>query len=157
MYSTSTLIDTLAVISQCCLTFAGVGSASSSGRTGGREVQRFGVTKEQEQQFKMYLVKAMITSCIAFNFADNEYLAKALGVLGMSPLTRKKVAGPYLDQIAAGEQDWSSKAIESMEYPPGASDGWRKKYCVSGAGLMNFEVMGDNGVLLVFSLRNSAL
>ena len=34
----------------------------------------------------------MITSCIAFNFADNEYLGKALAVLGMAPLTRKQVA-----------------------------------------------------------------
>jgi hypothetical protein len=113
-------------------------------------VQRFGVTKEQEEDFKMCLVKAMVTSCIAFNFAENGYLAKALAILGMTPLTRKQVAGTYLDQIAAGEQEWSRKAIESMEYPPGASDGWRKKYCVSGAGLMNFTVMGDNGMLAIF-------
>jgi hypothetical protein len=110
-------------------------------------VQRFGVTKEQEEQFKMCLVKAMITSCIAFNFADNGYLAKALAILGMKPLTRKQVAGTYLDQLAAGEQEWSRTAIEGMEYPPGASDGWRKKYCISGAGLMNFTVMGDKGTM----------
>ena len=52
------------------------------------EIQRFGVTPELEKQFKMYLVKSMITSCIAFNYADNEYLGKALAVLGMAPLTR---------------------------------------------------------------------
>jgi hypothetical protein len=63
-----------------------------SARPSGLEVQRFGVTHEQQKQFKMYFVKAMITSCIAFNFADNEYLGKALAVLGMAPLTRRQVA-----------------------------------------------------------------
>jgi hypothetical protein len=33
--------------------------------------------------------------------------------------------------------------IDSMDYPAGSSGGWRK--CESGAGLMNFTVMGDTG------------
>ena len=63
----------------------------------------------------------------------------------MAPLTRKQVAGLYLNEIDAGERSWSRKAIEGIDYPPGASDGWHKRYCVSGAGLMNFTVMGDSG------------
>jgi hypothetical protein len=113
-------------------------------------VHRFGVTKEQEHQFKMCLVKAMITSSIAFNFADNEYLTKALAVLGMTPLTSKQLAVTYLDQIAGEELEWPRTAIEGMEYPPGASDGWRKKCGVSGAGLMTFTVRGDTGMLAIF-------
>ena len=91
-------------------------------------IQRFGVTPEQEKQYKVHLVNSMITSCIAFNYADNEYLGKALAIVGMAPLTRKQVASPYLNTIAAGEQSWSREAIEGMDYPPGASDGWRKRF-----------------------------
>ena len=124
---------------------AGTSSTCMSARLAGPEVQRVGMTEEQVKQFKVCLVKAMITSCIPFNFADNEYLGKALEVLGMAPLTRKQVAGPYLDEITAGEQLWSRQAIKDMEYPAGASDGWHKRYCVSQAGLVNFTIMGDNG------------
>lgn len=49
----------------------------------------------------------MITACIAFNFADNKYLAKTLAVVGTHPLGRKQVDGQYLDEVAAGEMVWS--------------------------------------------------
>jgi hypothetical protein len=111
----------------CCFTqdLTGAGTADSPSAPG-RQVQRFSVTTEQERQFKMHPVKAMITSSISFNFAVNDYLTKALASLGMQPLGRKQVAGPFLDAIAAGEKTRSREAIAGIEYPPGASDGWRK-------------------------------
>jgi hypothetical protein len=33
--------------------------------------------------------------------------------------------------------------ITELDYPFGASDGWRKKACLQGAGLMNFTVCGN--------------
>jgi hypothetical protein len=46
-------------------------------------VQRFGVTRKQEEQFKDSFFKATVTSCIPFNFFDNEYLADAFRAVGM--------------------------------------------------------------------------
>jgi hypothetical protein len=45
--------------------------------------------------------------------------------------------------------------MAAMDYPAGASDGWRKKYCESGAGLMNFTVMGNQGVLTLHNEQST--
>jgi hypothetical protein len=45
--------------------------ACAARASGPCEVQKFGITKEQEREFKILLVKAMVTSCVAFNFAEN--------------------------------------------------------------------------------------
>jgi hypothetical protein len=95
----------------------------------------------------MHPVKAMITSSIPFNFADNGYLTKALASLGMQPLGRKQVAGPFLDAIAAVGKTRSREAIDGIEYPPGASAGWCKKHGPNGPGQMNLTVLGDRGML----------
>jgi hypothetical protein len=88
----------------------------------------------------------MVTSCIAFNFVENEYLRKAFASLGMAPMTQKEVSGRRLRDLTAKDKLDMRKQIDSMDYPVGSSDGWRKKYCESGAGLMNFTVMRNTGI-----------
>jgi hypothetical protein len=118
-------------------------------------VQRFGATDAQAEEFKLNLVKAMAVSCIPFNFASNEYLHRAMAVVGISPISRKQVAGKYLDGIAADEIVLTRDTIEAMDFPSTASDGWRQKYCADGASLMNFTVMGNSGepVVLCFNVH----
>jgi hypothetical protein len=87
----------------------------------------------------------MVSSCISFNFIENEHLGNAFAKLGMKPLTRKKVSGKMLDELDTDNIATLQESIQTMDYPAGSSDGWRKKSCMSGAGLMNFTVMGNSG------------
>jgi hypothetical protein len=84
----------------------------------------------------------LVTSCVAFKYVENEYLHKAITVLEMSGLTRKDVSGRMLQDLSSEDKVDLQHAIKEMEFPAGSSDGWRKKHCLSGAGLMNFMVMG---------------
>jgi hypothetical protein len=43
--------------------------------------------------------------------------------------------------------------LTKMDYVCGATDGWRKNSCLSGAGLMNFCVMGNLGAFL-YDVKN---
>jgi hypothetical protein len=88
----------------------------------------------------------MVTSYIAFNFVENEYLRKAFASLGMTLMTRKEVSGRRLRDLTAKDKLNMRKQIDSTDCPVGSSDGWRKKYCESGAGLMNFTVMGNTSI-----------
>jgi hypothetical protein len=108
-------------------------------------VQALGVTRSQEREFKDNFFKAMVTSCIAFNFVENEYLRKAFASLGMTAMSRQEVSGKRLKALTQRDQQDMRSQIDSMDYPAGSSDGWRKKYCEGGAGLMNFTVMGNTG------------
>jgi hypothetical protein len=67
-------------------------------------VQAFGVTQKQEEVFKDNFFQALVTSCIAFNFVENEYLYKAFASLGMSPMTRKDVSGRRLRDLTAKDK-----------------------------------------------------
>jgi hypothetical protein len=53
-----------------------------------------------------------------------------------------------LDELDADNVATLQESIQAMDYPAGSSDGWRKKSCMSGAGLMNFTVMGNSGAWL---------
>jgi hypothetical protein len=97
----------------------------------------------------------MVASCIAFNFVENGYLRKAFSALGMSAMSRKEVSGKRLQQLSQQGQSNMRAQIASMDFPAGASDGWRKKCCESGAGLMNFTVMGNQGVLTLHSEQST--
>jgi hypothetical protein len=79
-----------------------------------------------------------------------------MAAVGVSPIIRKQVAGKYLDEIADGEMVFSQAAIDSMDFPSDASDNWRKKYCLDGAGLMSFTVMGDAGVNVLHACLNGS-
>jgi hypothetical protein len=108
-------------------------------------IQAFGCTHDQEQAFKQLFMKALVTSCISFNFVENGYLVKAFKVLGMSGLTRKEVSGPLLDQLAEENAELASASLAEADFIAGSSDGWRKKTCEGGSGLMDFTVMGSQG------------
>ena len=86
----------------------------------------------------------MVTSCIPFNFVEKSYIKKALGVFGVSPLTRRQISGRMLDDLEADIQAAMATDVASLDYPAGSSDGWRKKFCQDGAGLMNFCVLGES-------------
>jgi hypothetical protein len=65
-------------------------------------------------------------------------------------LSTKVVAGQFLDDICAEEMGFDSAL---MDLVCGATDGWRKMVCVSGAGLMNFCVMGNQSAFL-YDVKN---
>jgi hypothetical protein len=109
------------------------------------KVHSFGVTPGQEEAFKKEFVKAIVSSCISFNFVENEHHGNAFAKPCMKPLTRKKVSGKMLDELDPDNIATLQESIQTTDYPAGSSDGWQKKSCMSGAGLMNFTVMGNSG------------
>lgn len=118
---------------------AAAAAAASSG------ISKFAASEQQQTAFIDSLVKAMATGCIPFNFMENQYLKDAAACVGVTLPSRKVVAGPLLDKIFEETQTFSTELVAGMDYPAGSSDGWRKKYCEGGAGLMNFVVLGDQG------------
>jgi hypothetical protein len=109
---------------------------------------QFTASAQQKEAFIDGLVKAMATSCISFTFMENSYLKEAARALGVELPGRRALAGPILDRVFEESQCFTKESIGNMDYPCGASDGWRKKYCEGGASLMNFTVMGNEGALL---------
>jgi hypothetical protein len=93
----------------------------------------------------------MVTSFIAFNFVENGYLEQAFAALGVKPLTRYQISVPMLDNLASQDKTAMMETIASMDFPAGSSDGWRKKSCQDGAGLMNTTVLGDSCMPLYFT------
>lgn len=111
----------------------------------------FALPEQSAEQFRVNIVKALVTGNVPFAFVENSFFKAACGCVGVEPISRKQVAGPYLDAIFAEEQSFSRELLDEVDYLPGASDGWRKKYCADGAGLMNFTVMPESGVQIVIS------
>ena len=73
----------------------------------------FGATHTQQKQFKEMVFKAMVTSCIPFDFVENSYIKKAFGVFGVSPLTRKQISGRMLDDLEADTQAATATDVRS--------------------------------------------
>jgi hypothetical protein len=114
----------------------------------GPGVQQFVVTPAQEAAFKSLFFKSIVTSNIAFNYLENQQVKDCFKLMGMKPPTRRQAAGKYLDELTEESKMFSKLSVALMDFPHGASDGWRKKYCNQGAGLMNSAVMGNSGALL---------
>jgi hypothetical protein len=110
-------------------------------------VQQFGSTWSQQGQFAELIFKAIVTSCIPFNFVENSYLQKAFSVFGMQGMTRKHVSGKKLDGLSANEEASMVAKLANEDYPAGSSDGWCKKFCADGAGLTDFCALEDFSVL----------
>jgi hypothetical protein len=108
------------------------------------KLRSFMMTPDQIFQWCTLFVKGMVTACVPFTFVMNTHIQSALGMLGIK-LNRKDVAGPLLDAICEEQKDWDRSMVADLDYPFGASDGWRKKTCLQGAGLMNFTVCGNQG------------
>jgi hypothetical protein len=129
------------------------GLASRDASASGAGMDNFAASKDQQEAFVDNLVKAMATGCIPFTFVENEYLRRDASSVGAKVPSRKEVAGTLLDRIFEETVLFSEDRVSSMDHPAGASDGWRKKFCEQGAGLMNFTVNGD-GEALLFDVRN---
>lgn len=104
-------------------------------------MQTFTCSPEQAEEFKVNMVKAMVTGCVPFAFVENEYMKQAMRSVGAKPPSRRGVAGSYLDCIFEAENDNSTRAHSECQYTCASSDGWRKRYCEAGASLMNFTAL----------------
>lgn len=100
---------------------------------------------------------ACITSCVPFTFFENEHLQAAAGVFGVTLPSRKVLSTTLLDSIFKEVQVASAQSLDSLPYIDASSDGWRKKHCESGAGLMNFCALTPNGSLLFDALNCSEM
>lgn len=106
---------------------------------------QFGCSPEQAEEYKVNMVKALVTGCVPFAFVENAFFKQAMLTVGVQPPSKKQVAGSYLDRIFEAEQELSLDTIANCEYLCCSSDGWRRKYCADGAGLMNFTVLPGSG------------
>jgi hypothetical protein len=105
----------------------------------------FTASKGQCEEFKREFLKAIITGGVSFAFVENEHMQKAARVVGIDLPSRKSLSGGMLDALFDDTQLATKQSIADMDFPAGASDGWRKKYAQQGDSLMNFIVMGNEG------------
>lgn len=63
-------------------------------------MKTFACSPEQAEDFKVNLVKAMVTGCVPFAFVENEYMKQAMQSVGIKPPSRKELGGSYLDRIS---------------------------------------------------------
>jgi hypothetical protein len=105
-------------------------------------------TASQQKQCDLLMTKALVSSCVPFAFLENEYLQQACSVVRLTAPSRKQASGALLDKIAEETDSWSMEKIKNMQYPAGASDGWRKKTCQGGQGLMNFTILDNSSAFL---------
>jgi hypothetical protein len=110
------------------------------------------MTSEQISQWCTLFVKGMDTSCIPFTFVMNTFIQSALAMLEIK-LNCSDAAGPLLDAICEEQKGRDHGMITELDYPFDASEGWRKKTCLQGAGLMDFTVCGNQGDSSVVSVR----
>lgn len=117
----------------------------------------FVATPEQQQQYVQHMAMAVVTGNVAFNFFENEHLAKAAKVFGVTLPSRRTLATTVLDRLCEGEQLGTSAKLAAFDFIDAASDGWRKKYCEQGAGLSNFCALGVAGAIFFDALNCAAL
>lgn len=103
------------------------------------------------------MAMACITSCVPFNFFENQYLQAAAQDVGVKLASRKVLSTTLLDDIFADVELGTAEALASLVYIDGSSDGWRKKACEQGAGLMNFCALRLVGALFWDAVNCSAL
>jgi hypothetical protein len=108
-------------------------------------IHAFAAAKNQSEEFNKELLKAIVTGGVSFAFVENEHLRKAAKIVGVDLPSRKQLSGGMLDALFEDTQLVTRASISNMEFPAGASDGWRKKYAQQGDSLMNFTVMGNEG------------
>lgn len=99
---------------------------------------QFVASPEQVAAFNRNMAMACITSCVPFNFFENKYLQAAAQGVGVKLCSRKVLATTLLDSIFDAVELGTVDSLAKLRYIDAASDGWRKKHCEMGAGLMNF-------------------
>jgi hypothetical protein len=108
-------------------------------------LQSFTISKSQSEAFKTEILKAIITGGVSFAFVENEHMKKAAKMVGIDLPSRKALSGSMIHALFDDTQRATKQSIADMDFPAGASDGWRKKYAQQGDSLMNFVVMGNEG------------
>jgi hypothetical protein len=112
-------------------------------------------TPKQQLDFNLHLTRALITGCVPLNFIENEDLKNAARAVGVTLPSRKVLSTTILDKIFADVQLGTADKLTALSYVDASSDGWRKKYCEQGAGLMNFVALTASGALFVDALNCS--
>ena len=100
---------------------------------------------------------ACITACVPFTFFENDHLMKAAAVFGTKLASRKVLGGTLLDSIFNEVQLGTIENLGALSYVDGSSDGWRKKSCLLGAGLMNFCALTCTGALFWDAVNCSSM
>lgn len=114
-------------------------------------------TPQQNESFVRSLVMACITGCIPFTFIENPHLIEAAKAIGVTLPSRKVLSTTVLDAAFKDIQTATDDQLSKLKYIDAASDGWRKKYCEQGAGLVNFCALTATGALLHDVLNCSAV
>jgi Protein of unknown function (DUF 659) len=112
-------------------------------------------TPQQQLDFTLHLTRALITGCVPLNFIENEDLKSATRVVGITLPSRKVLSTTILDKVFADVQLGTADKLGALSYVDASSDGWRKKYCEQGAGLMNFLALTGSGALFVDAVNCS--
>jgi hypothetical protein len=99
-------------------------------------------------------VKGLVTGCVPFAFVENEFIQRAMRSVGVQPPSRKQLGGSYLDRIFEADAENSLSMLAETEFICASSDGWRKRYCASGAALMNYTLLPGSGALIQLTRRN---
>ena len=117
----------------------------------------FCATPEQQADFNRHMAMACITACVPFSFFANEHVLKAAAVFGAKLASPKVLSTTLLDSIFKEVQVATSTNLDALSYIDGSSDGWRKKSCLLGAGLMNFCALTVTGALFWDAINCSTM
>ena len=120
-------------------------------------IKAFGASPAQQASFNRNMAMACITGCVPFNFFSNIYLQAAAADVGVKLISRKVLSSTLLDSIFEEVELGTATSLASLQFIDGSSDGWRKKACDQGAGLMNFCALTLVGALFWDAVNCSAL
>jgi hypothetical protein len=110
-----------------------------------KTMHNFTPSKNQAEVFNQELLKAIVTSGVSFAFVESSHLVKAAKAVGVELPSRKTMSGGMLDTLFDDTQLATRQSIADMDFPAGASDGWRNKYAQQGDSLMNLTGVGNEG------------
>jgi hypothetical protein len=103
------------------------------------------------------MVMACITGCIPFSSIEDPHLVEAAKTIGVTLLSRRVLSTTGLNAPFKDVHTATEDLLRQLKYIDAASDGWRKKYCERGAGLVNFCALNTTGALLHDVLNCSAV
>jgi Protein of unknown function (DUF 659) len=120
-------------------------------------IKSFAASAKQGAAFNRSMAMACITGCVPFTFFENAHFKAAAAGVGVTLPSRKVLSTTLLDSIFKDVQLGTASTLAELSFIDGASDGWRKKHCEQGAGLMNFCALGLAGAFFWDAINCSAL
>jgi hypothetical protein len=120
-------------------------------------MDRYVASEAQATAFVDNLVKGIITGQVPFQFIENDFVKAAGRAVGFDLPSAKALAAPLLDKILAEQHTFTSTMLQDIDYLGGTSDGWRKRYCQSGASMMNFIALPGSRAVDPHSTRFHAI